>query len=209
MSPDGSVKPPPEEKLLRLIRGKGAKPQAESAAAAGSVAIVMVASDARQRLKRPAWSQVAVAVLGAAVGVEMLWVVWQAAWPLPQVEMPPVGMEPGNEAVSGPDEAAATVPDMPSLAASARESLFSPASAAGAAAGFAPPSSSATLLASRLTLMGIVAGDPAQAIIEDAQTQKTYFVTAGQAVVEGAVLEQVLDNHVVLNLGGEKIELTL
>ena len=57
--------------------------------------------------------------------------------------------------------------------------------------------------------MGIVAGEPAQAIIEDTQTNKTYFVTAGQAVVEGAVLDKVLDNRVILDLDGEKIELSL
>ena len=34
-------------------------------------------------------------------------------------------------------------------------------------------------------------------------------MTAGQTVVEGAVVEQVLENHVVLDLAGEKIELTL
>ena len=100
------------------------------------------------------------------------------------------------------------MPDMPSLTASAARALFAP-SAFTADASHAPPSVSAKLLASRLTLMGIVSGNPAQAIIEDSQTQKTYFVTTGQAVVEGAVLEQVLDNRVVLDLGGEKIELTL
>jgi len=60
-----------------------------------------------------------------------------------------------------------------------------------------------------LTLMGIVSGNPAQAIIEDAETKKTYFVTPGQMVVDGAVLERVLDNRVVLDLNGEKIDLTL
>ena len=57
--------------------------------------------------------------------------------------------------------------------------------------------------------MGIVSGDPGEAVIEDAETKKTYFVTTGQAVVEGATLERVLDNRVILDLGGEKIELTL
>ena len=71
------------------------------------------------------------------------------------------------------------------------------------------PSGSANLLSSRLTLMGIVSGEPAQAIIADSQTQKTYFVSVGQPVAEGAMLEQILDNRVILNYSGEKIELTL
>lgn len=57
--------------------------------------------------------------------------------------------------------------------------------------------------------MGIVSGNPGQAIIEDSQTKKTHFVTVGQVVVEGAVVEQVLDHHVILDLDGEKIDLTL
>ena len=57
--------------------------------------------------------------------------------------------------------------------------------------------------------MGIVAGDSPQAIIEDSETKKTFFVTAGQMVVDGAVVEQVLDHRVVLTVAGEKIELSL
>jgi type II secretory pathway component PulC len=64
-------------------------------------------------------------------------------------------------------------------------------------------------LVTRLTLSGIVAGDPAQAIIEDTETKKTYFVTAGQPVAEGAVLDQVESNRVILDLNGEKITLSL
>jgi hypothetical protein len=213
MSPDGPTRPPPEEKLLRLIRGKAAKPPPQPDAApdaADGVEAVVFSPEVRRDRARPAWSQVAMAVLGAILGMELLWLAWQAAWPLPPVEALPAGAPEGAAAVPppAPDAAAAAMPELPSLAAIARDALFA-ASSGGAAAGFVPPSGSATLLASRLTLMGIVAGDPAQAIIEDAQTQKTYFVTAGQAVVEGAVLDQVLDNRVVLDLGGEKIELTL
>ena len=64
-------------------------------------------------------------------------------------------------------------------------------------------------LAARLNLMGIVAGDQPQAIIEDSQTHKTYFVISGQAVSEGAVVEKVLENRVILSIDGETIELTL
>ena len=64
-------------------------------------------------------------------------------------------------------------------------------------------------MAARLTLMGIMAGNPGQAIIEDSQTKKTYFVTVGQGVVEGAVVEKILDNRIQLDLAGEKIELSL
>ena len=57
--------------------------------------------------------------------------------------------------------------------------------------------------------MGIMAGNPGQAIIEDTQTKKSYFVSPGQPVVDGAMLDQVLDNRVILDFEGEKIELSL
>ena len=46
-------------------------------------------------------------------------------------------------------------------------------------------------------------------IIEDSETKKTFFVTAGQMVIEDAVVEQVLDSRVILTVAGEKIELSL
>jgi hypothetical protein len=100
---------------------------------------------------------------------------------------------------------------MPSLAAnSARPIFVSSGAVAGEAGGaYVAQSGSAKLLAARLSLKGIVAGAKPQAIIEDSQTQKTYFATKGQAVAEGAVVVEVQDNSAVLDLGGEKIELTL
>ncbi len=71
------------------------------------------------------------------------------------------------------------------------------------------PSVKASKLAARLSLLGIVSGEQPQAIIEDSQTQKTYFVSEGQTVVDGAILESVNSNGVVLNFLGETIELNL
>ena len=144
--------------------------------------------------------------LGVLLGLEVLGLLLQVAWPLAAIEMPqPPAVLPAGQTEAGPAPEEA----LPSLAASVARPVFAPMSAGGSAAAFSPPSGSAKLLASRLTLMGIVAGDPAQAIIADAQTSKTYFVTAGQMVAEGAVVEQVLENGVVLDLAGEKIELAL
>lgn len=207
------MKPPPEEKLLKLIRGKGTRPSAEAAApqTAGAAAMAGVrAPDATARARALPWLKVAIGVLGAVVCLELAFFFVQALWPLAPVTVPVVPLAataPSTESAGGSEPVTALSPDVPSVAASASRALF--AAAAPAAHAQSRPSGSANQLASRLTLMGIVAGDPAQAIIEDSQTQRTYFVTAGQAVVEGAVLEQVLDNRVVLDLAGEKIELTL
>jgi len=128
--------------------------------------------------------------------------------PLPEVRVPAV------PEVSPPPAEVPPLADMPSLAASAARPLFQSAAAGASAPGVSPtagagPSDVAKALASRLTLMGIVSGEPPQVVIEDAETKKTYFVTIGQAVVEGAVVEQVLENRVILDLGGEKIDLSL
>ena len=207
MSPDGFVKPPPEEKLLKLIRGKPSRPSAEAASVApAEVETAAVAPVARRpRVGQLPWTRWTMAVLGAILAAETVCLVLQVVWPLPAIVIPRPSAVPSDaQAQEAPAPEA-----LPSLASSAPRPVFSPISAGPSASGFSPPSGSATLLASRLTLMGIVAGSPAQAIIADSQTNKTYFVTAGQTVVEGAVLEQVRENGVALDLGGEKIELAL
>ena len=206
MSPDGFVKPPPEEKLLKLIRGKPPRPSLEAASAAPSVETAALGPVVkRPRVSQLPWTRWAIAIFGAALGLEAVCLGLQVFWPLRAIELP----RPAASLASGQDQAPPTPEALPSLAESVSRPVFSPISAGSSATAFSPPSGSAKLLASRLTLMGIVAGSPAQAIIADSQTNKTYFVTAGQSVVEGAVVEQVLENHVVLDLGGEKIELVL
>lgn len=210
MSPDGSGKPPPEEKLLKLIRGKGPRPStdilAPSHTAGGATTGVLRATELNARAPGLRWPGLAVGFLGAVLLIEVASLVSQAMRPIPPVHLPVVATP------RQPDEpVTATRPlqDIPSLAASVSRPLFTSPAADTSARPLPLPSDSAKVLASRLTLMGIVAGDPAQAIIEDSQTKRTFFVTIGQAVIEGAILEQVLDNRVVLDLAGEKIELTL
>jgi hypothetical protein len=197
------VKPPPEEKLLKLIRGKappgGGAPAMTTAAQAAWARPVARASGSRRPPAR--WPAMVVGALGILLGVEALVLILQLVRPLPVVEVPVIPAAGGVEPTPVPP------PQMPSLAASVSRPVFAASTVPGSSA--AAPSAAASLLASRLTLMGIVAGEPSQAIIEDAQTKKTFFVTPGQPVVDGAVLERVEDNRAVLNLGGEKIELSL
>lgn len=212
MSPDGSAKPPPEEKLLRLIRGKGAKPAAGSASqAVEAPAVVVTALNLRAHGRKVPWPAFVAAALGAALVIEVVCLIAQAVWPLPTIDVPVVATPPSETIASGPQQPAPALPEVASVAASASRPLFASVASTPnpSSTSHAAPSGSAKLLASRLTLMGIVSGDPSQAIIQDAETQKTYFVSPGQAVAEGAVVEQIFDNRVVLDLGGEKIELTL
>ena len=204
--------PTPEEKLLRLIRGKGTRQAAEGtmpAPAGGAAAATRLPGAPPGRARRAPSLRAAIGFLGAVLGAELVLLLVQVLRPLPTVTVPVVIASPVERPAVPEAPAAPEAPDVPSVAAAASRPLFAPPAASAAATEPSRPSGLATQLASRLTLMGIVAGHPAQAIIGDSQTQKTYFVNEGQSVVEGAVLEQVLDNHVVLSLAGERFELSL
>lgn len=207
MSPDGSMKSPPEEKLLRLIRGQQGRPPALPQAGGGPHAATVAMSDLGPQAQGVRWVRPVVGGLILVLAVEVAWLILEATRPLPSVDMPVIA----NPSAEAPAPPAGLSPEIPSLVESASRSLFTASADVSASSPTPRPrqGAAAKLLASRLTLMGIVPGDPAQAIIEDSETKKTYFVTTGQAVVEGAVLEQVLDHHVILDLDGEKIDLTL
>ena len=215
MSPDGSTKPSPEERLLRLIRGKGpavpgAAPPARHSAA-GSSPGATGGSGTAVVARHLQWPTIAAIGLGGVLVAEVGYLAIQLMRPLPPIVVPAA---PEIPAAAPTNEAPSPV-DVPPLPGSVSRPLFvsSLASTASTAPVASPqssaPSAKANSLVTRLTLMGIVAGDPAQVVIEDTETKKTYFVTVGQAVAEGAVLEQVLDNRVILNLNGEKIPLSL
>ena len=204
MSPDGFTKPTPEERLLKLIRGKALPPHAQPPSGSAGLA-----SGLGARGRTRGWFRTALVLLGAVLGGEVVWLAIQLVRPLPEIAMPPAASAPPAAAAASAVPAE-PVDAMPSVAASAARPMFAaPAGGAASGASRTAPSESANLLASRLTLMGIISSDPPQAIIEDAQAQKTYFVTVGQALVDGALLDRVLENRVILDYHGEKIELNL
>ena len=216
MNPAGSLKPPPEERLLRLIRGKGAKPPAAADPPAAPAGVGIAAGprwvEGPARTGRIPWTRIAVGGFGIILAIETVALFIMMIRPLPVISAPIVVASPPADAAAQE----ALPEEIPTLSAAVARPLFappagtSPEGGSGLAAGSKrAPSESAKLLASRLTLMGIVSGNPAQAIFEDTQTKKTYFVSTGQTVLEGATLEQVLENRVILDLQGEKIELSL
>lgn len=209
MSPDGSTNPLPEEKLLNLIRTQQVqRPVVAATVPSGGSRGIAGSTAARQRPERGIrWVKPVVGCLSLVLLVEVVVLILQFTRPLPTLSPlvldAPSIREPTAEAL--PSEA------LPVLAESVSRPLFAPVAVGvpSSQGSRTSPSASGKSLAARLTLTGIVAGDPAQAIIEDTETKKTYFVTVGQMVVDGAVLKQVLDNRVVLDLDGEKIELSL
>ena len=63
-------------------------------------------------------------------------------------------------------------------------------------------------MSEQLGLVGIIAGDNPQAIIEDKKAQKTYYLNKGQSF-NGYVVEDILEDKVVLDYEGKKISLFL
>lgn len=57
-------------------------------------------------------------------------------------------------------------------------------------------------------LVGIIAGENPQAVIEDKKNQKTYYVTKGQTV-NGMQIEDIREGKIILNADGKKYELYL
>ncbi|MEW6101841.1 MAG: hypothetical protein AB1481_06050 [Candidatus Omnitrophota bacterium] len=57
-----------------------------------------------------------------------------------------------------------------------------------------------------INLVGIMLGDPAQAVIEDKKAQKTFYLTTGQFLGEFQV-EEIQEGKVILNQNGQRFEL--
>ena len=220
MSLDGSKTASPEERLLRLIRDK------QPIAVQVPVRTAPSVTAGRPGLsgmgwRLPAWWLTALNVgLGGVVAGELIVAFFIFATPArptkpstpsrrvaPSERLSPRASPPGPRTGGMANGVADAVP---SLASAVSRPLFQtvgteliPGSAAMA------PSAQAGAVTARLTLMGIVTGNPPQAIIEDAQTKKSYFVTVGQGLLEGVTVEAIRPDRVVLNLHGEKIELSL
>ncbi|MBI3323684.1 MAG: hypothetical protein HYZ92_00195 [Candidatus Omnitrophica bacterium] len=216
MSPDGSKTVSPEERLLRLIRGKGRSPAGAEAVSVGTAPAAYPASRRKTgRIGPGRWIGWFNLLLVGLLTVEL--VVLVVAWLQPPPEPPQVSIaqqRPDQGAEAALTDPLAELAKTPSLVAAASRPLFhaetiGPALPVGGTPAQTGPSEEARSMASRLSLIGIVAGASPQAIIEDAQTHKTYFVAKGQTVVSEIVVVEVRDNRVILELRGEKIELTL
>lgn len=59
-----------------------------------------------------------------------------------------------------------------------------------------------------INLVGIISEEPVQAIIEDAKTKKTYYVTKGQFIGELEVMD-IQEGKIILNYNGQRYELYL
>jgi len=71
----------------------------------------------------------------------------------------------------------------------------------------APAAAKADLI-KEMNLVGIIAGDNPQAIIQDKASEKTYYVTKGQFIGE-IQIEDILEGKIIVNDKGQRYELYL
>jgi hypothetical protein len=203
MNPGGS-KIPPEEKLLKLIRGK-AQPMGAPAASGHPAPAMASVGSARAAAGPPSWlvPMLNVLLVGAAAAL-----VWLTVAPVPEMPAVPAELPSGTDA----DEAPPEPEPMPLLSGAVSRPLFDVPDRTSAetpsAAEAAQSNQEMQAMASALNLIGVVSGESPQAIIEDAQHQKTSFVSVGQTI-GGFTVEEVHENKVILSLNGKKIELSL
>ena len=74
-------------------------------------------------------------------------------------------------------------------------------------AGIANAAANADLI-KKINLVGIIAGENPQAIIEDKDARKTYSVTKGQAIGEFRV-EDIQEGKIILEYRGQRYELSI
>jgi hypothetical protein len=63
-------------------------------------------------------------------------------------------------------------------------------------------------VAGNISLVGIIAGDNPQAVLEDKKSQKTYYMTKGESF-NGFTVEEISQGKVVLDYQGKKFALSL
>ncbi|MBI3088242.1 MAG: hypothetical protein HYY91_05085 [Candidatus Omnitrophica bacterium] len=146
---------------------------------------------------------------GVIITACLAWAVLMV-WPIPQplaahvaldrVDGPPVGPRPGPQADAAWPSFASAIPRPLFQAGGSSSSATTPLQPGA-------PSLAGSTLTSRLSVSGVVLGDPSQAVIEDAQTKKAYLVTAGQRFLDGVMVEAIRTDRVILDLQGERIEL--
>lgn len=193
----------PEERLLRLIRGKPTAPRPSSAAAppAGLPKPQPLQATHPSLRLLPVFN----AVLACLLVLCWAGIVWRLRQPVTLPAATAVA-----QALSLPP--APPAPPALDTALLQQRQLFQPP-LAGSELPAAAPSPGAQTQAqtamTSLTLMGIVDGAPPTAIIADSTTQKSYFVKEGETFGAGFQVEHIRDGAVTLRYQGVSVELHL
>lgn len=179
----------PEEKLLRLIKGQK---KVQVSAGAGAIA-----------KKPPANIRQKAAVLAFIIAGAYL--LWNLIYPFTALKNTPLVKpqlkETAQRNLNLKDDARRPI-EFYRQELSGRQ-IFGGAQE-GAAGG--PASGVNVDLTKDINLVGIISGEPAQAVIEDVKTKKTYYLSRGQFIGELRV-DDIQDGKIIINYHGQKYEL--
>lgn len=187
----------PEERLLRLIRGNKKDEAKTKAPAVAAVNTSFQGQSAVFYLRKLLLSVFVIACIYLAAAFIYPWVAPK------EIKLPEVT----QEAVLEPEKGlkAEIKPVETYLAGIKSRQIFSSVSAPESGRPAENKNLNADLIR-ELNLIGIIAGDNPQAVIEDKMTQKTYYLNKGQSFGEFQV-EDITDGKVILNSQGKKFEL--
>lgn len=195
----------PEEKLLRLIRGEKKVPSPAAAPArsnAGPGKRAAFKIQAPSFLIRPDARKIIFILLA----ISCLYLAFSFIYPLValrKIKLPEAPKE--KSAVLEAVPKAEQKPLEEYLKGVSGKQIFSNLPSAGVAG---PVSGVTADLVKDINLVGIIAGDNPQAIIEDKKSQKTYYLNKGQYIGEFQ-LEDIQEGKIILNYNGQKFELHL
>ena len=204
----------PEERLLALIKGKHKKPLAETESPTDSK--VPRPERSRRELSifknkifEPAVLRSFNKYLAAGLIILIVYFIFDSSFVRPYRNVQAVISQPSD---SGPVRQAKGQPtlEMKDYSHYSKEisgkKIFGPSSPEEERT----PQTGKDLddISKNLNLVGIVAGENPQAIIEDRKNQKTYYLNEKQTF-NGFIVEDISEGKVVLDYGGKKVSLFL
>lgn len=198
----------PEEKLLRLIRGEKKSPLAPLPAASGAVA---AKKKTPLRFKAPAFIRSFFADLTPRKAMLVIlflgcvYLLSSIIYPFVALrKIKPPEFASRKTAVTDIGEKSKQKPLEEYLQSVSGRQIFGAAASSAAN----PASGASADLVKDINLVGIIAGDNPQAIIEDKKAQKTYYLNKGQLIGE-MQLEDIQEGKIILNFNGQRFELHL
>ena len=200
----------PEDRLLRLIKGKHQKSDAKEISSFDkkpSFALFAKKIFLKSKIFKPSFLKSINKALAATLIILVIYFVSGFLIPpyknigyiIQEEGASPVGTVPEEKPISS------RVEDYSVYSKSIEgKELFS----APIAEGPGEPASSEIDVSKRFNLVGIIAGDQPQAIIEDKETQKTYYLYKGQSF-SGVTVQEIGEGKVTLSYKGREISLVL
>jgi type II secretory pathway component PulC len=194
----------PEEKLLRLIRGERKPPAGASAAQSAARAAKAAAFEFKlPDLKFHLEARKAILII---LVLSCIYLVFAFIYPfvfLRTVKLPVAakGSLVSLEVIPKTEQK----PLEEYLQGLGDKQVFGSGGSVGV---IGPASGLSAELIKDINLVGIIAGENPQAIIEDKKGQKTYYLNKGQSIGEFQV-EDIQEGKIILNFNGQRFELHL